>query len=156
MVYFAIGPSIGPQDVGVMIVTSTTATVTWRGPPCKMQNGAIKEYVMMVESSSGHTRSMYTPAKQRYQDLILHVIEHLTPSTKYTFTVAAINKAGTSNFSTVQFTTKKGKIFAEFHCIGVKMTILQTPCVSMCNTMSGCSGVSRNGDRGVLMTTPTN
>ena len=101
-----IGPSAFPSVVMVTDVTSTTITVQWKVVPCIHQNGAITGYsVRYGVAGSGITQTDNTTEREI-------VISALSTSTNYSVEVAAVNSAGTGDYSSPIFATTDSKIIS--------------------------------------------
>ena len=85
-----LAPSAAPTSVGVSEVTFSSITVQWGAVPCIHRNGNITGYIVrygsQTQSVSGGSVTETT-------------ISNLTPSTTYNIEVAAVNDAGTGQFS---------------------------------------------------------
>ena len=96
MVLSPTAPSAPPSDVTVTDVTSSTITVQWGEVPCIHQNGAITGYsVQYGVMGSGSTQTMTVSGASTTQT----TITGLNPSTTYSIQVAAVNSAGTGEYS---------------------------------------------------------
>ena len=76
--------------------SSSTITVEWGEVPCADQNGAITGYsVLYGVVGSGNTQTMAVDGATVTQT----TIENLMSSTTYSIEVAAVNSAGTGEYS---------------------------------------------------------
>ena len=78
--------------MSVSVISSTSITVQWGAVPCIEQNGNITGYIVrygsQAQSVSGGSVTEIT-------------ISNLTPSTTYNVQVAAVNNAGTGDYSNI-------------------------------------------------------
>ena len=78
--------------MSVSVISSTSITVQWGAVPCIEQNGNITGYIVrygsQTQSVSGRSVTETT-------------ISDLTPSTTYNVQVAAVNNAGTGDYSNI-------------------------------------------------------
>ena len=84
-------PSVAPSNVAVTGVTSTTITVQWGSVPCIHQNGDITGYSVRYGSEAVNVTGDSSGGTYTIPDLI--------PSTNYPIQVAAMNGAGTGDYS---------------------------------------------------------
>ena len=75
-------------------VLSTSITVGWDPVECIEQNGVIDNYIVRFGPEGG-VQNEQTIGTTRTLS-----VSGLSPSTKYSFTVAAVNSAGTGPFTT--------------------------------------------------------
>ena len=77
-----LAPSGAPENVREVEVTSTSISIQWDQVPCIEQNSDITGYIVRYSNSTGETQmatgQMFTASG-------------LTPSTTYSFQVAAVN-----------------------------------------------------------------
>ena len=94
MFHFSIiVPSAPPSHVTISKVTGTTITVQWKPVDCIHHNGDILSYLVQYETQeSGDTQTHYAIGAQT------HVL-NLMSFTTYSIAVAAVNSAGTGEFS---------------------------------------------------------
>ena len=94
MFHFSIiVPSAPPSLVTISKVTGTTITVQWRPVDCSHHNGDILSYLVQYEAQeSGDTQTYTTTGEYA-------IISNLMSSTTYSIAVAAVNSAGTGEFS---------------------------------------------------------
>ena len=86
-------PSAAPTSVSVSEVTSSSITVRWGTVPCIHRNGDITGYsVQYGVVGSESTQNMSVSGANV-------TISNLAPSTKYIVQVAAMNDAGTGEYS---------------------------------------------------------
>ena len=88
-------PSAAPTNVSVSEVTSSSINVQWGAVPCIHHNGDITGYTVqygVVGSESVQNMSVYISGDNV-------TISNLAPSTKYILQVAAMNDAGTGEYS---------------------------------------------------------
>ena len=90
-------PSAPPTDVRVLVNSSTTITVQWGEVPCIHQNGVITGYSVQY----GVVGSSETGSKMVSGDSSggMEMISGLNKLTVYTVQVAAVNSAGTGEYS---------------------------------------------------------
>ena len=87
-------PSAPPDSVRLSIVSSTAITVQWEMVPCIHRNGDITGYsVQYTEGGSIQTVSVTGG------DATMTTIEGLRPATTYSIVMAAVNDAGTGDYS---------------------------------------------------------
>ena len=90
-------PSAPPTDVRVLVNSSTTITVQWGEVPCIHQNGEITGYsVQYVAVGSSEPQSMVVSGDSNGG---MEMIYGLIKQTVYTVHVAAVNSAGTGEYS---------------------------------------------------------
>ena len=70
-------------------------TVVWDTVPCSHQNGPITGYKLVYNDTSGNNVSVDILGNNHR----LYNIQGLTPSTRYTIAVAAVNDGGTGPYS---------------------------------------------------------
>ena len=86
-------PSAPPTPVIISKVTGTEITVQWRQVDCVHHNGDILSYLVQYEAQeSGDTQNHTALGGQS-------TISNLMSSTTYSIKVAAVNSAGTGEFS---------------------------------------------------------
>ena len=86
-------PSAAPTSVSVSEVTSSSITVQWGAVPCIHRNGDITGYSVRYRVvGSESTQNMSVSGDNA-------TISNLAPSTKYIVQVAAMNDAGTGEYS---------------------------------------------------------
>ena len=90
-------PSAAPDPVTLTGVTSSSITVQWGEVECIDRNGEITDYSVGY-SGGGSTQTMPVSGT----DATMTTITGLTPSTEYSVQVAAVNDAGTGEFSSSQ------------------------------------------------------
>ena len=90
------GPTAAPVSVTTSSTSSSTITVMWGEVPCADQNGAITGYsVQYGVMGSGSTQMLTVNGA----DMTQTIIEALMSSTTYSIEVAAVNSAGTGEYS---------------------------------------------------------
>ena len=90
-------PSAPPTDVRVLVNSSTTITVQWGEVPCIHQNGEITGYSVQYEvMGSSEPQSEMVSGDSSGGTA---TISGLTRQTMYTVQVAAVNSAGTGEYS---------------------------------------------------------
>ena len=90
-------PSAAPDPVTLNGVTSSSITVQWGEVECIDRNGGITGYSVRY-SGGGSTQTMPVSGA----DVTETAITGLTPSTEYSVQVAAVNGAGTGEYSSSQ------------------------------------------------------
>ena len=90
-------PSAAPDPVTMTGVTSSSITVQWGEVECIHRNGEIVGYSVRY-SGGGSTQTMAVSEA----DATMTTISGLTPSTQYSVQVAAVNGAGTGEYSSSQ------------------------------------------------------
>ena len=104
-------PTAAPSNVSVTEVTSSTITVQWEMVPCTHQNGPITGYsVRYGVMGSGSTQTEAVSGTSETET----TISNLASSTNYSIQVAAINSAGTGNYSYPRRAQTDGKEY-NFH-----------------------------------------
>ena len=100
------GPSAAPTGFEIVSIDSSSVTLTWNELPCFAQNGPLLGYVISY-TSDGKT----TPITELVISNI-HQLTGLTPCTRYTLNIAALNDAGAgvSSMSLVVVTSENGKV----------------------------------------------
>ena len=93
-------PSAPPTSVSTSDVTSSSITVQWGVVDCIHRNGDITGYSVRygVQGSAEGDRTVVMASGDSSGGM--DMISGLTPSTTYTIEVAAVNSAGTGNYST--------------------------------------------------------
>ena len=86
-------PSAPPTPVTISKVTGTTITVQWRPVDCIHHNGDIIDYLLQYEAQESGDIQTLTAIGGRA------TISNLMSSTTYSIRVAAVNSAGTGEFS---------------------------------------------------------
>ena len=95
---FPPAPSAAPTSVSVSEVTSSSITVQWGAVDCIHRNGNITGYsVWYGIQGSGSTQTVSVSGG----GATMTTISGLTPSTTYSIEVAAVNSAGTGDYSPV-------------------------------------------------------
>ena len=87
----------------------TSVEVTWQAPPLVHQNGPILSYIIRYFPSNDQTEIEDVNVMVDHDKAILHsMLTDLVPSTRYSFTVSAVNAAGAGPFSVaVEQTTEE-------------------------------------------------
>ena len=88
-----IVPSAPPSHVTISKVTGTTITVQWKPVDCIHHNGDLLSYLVQYEAQESGDTQTHTAIRGR-----AHVL-NLMSSTTYSIKVAAVNSAGTGEFS---------------------------------------------------------
>ena len=97
-------PSAAPTSVSVSGVTSSSITVQWGPVDCIHRNGDITGYSVQYEVvGSGSTQTVVSGAS-----VTEVTIPNLMSSTTYSLRVAAVNSAGTGDFSIIMFQPTDG------------------------------------------------
>ena len=86
-------PAAAPRDLVSTTVLSTSITVGWNTVECIERNGVIDNYIVRFEPE-GRVQSNQTVDTTR-----THSVSGLSPSTRYSFSVAAVNSVGTGPFT---------------------------------------------------------
>ena len=94
--HYILVPSAAPVSLGVEEASSSTITVQWGEVPCIHQNGDITGYsVQYGVMESGSTQNMTVDGATVNEA----TISGLNQSTTYSIQVAAVNSAGTGEYS---------------------------------------------------------
>ena len=103
-------PSAPPTDVRVLVNSLTTITVQWGEVPCMHQNGEITGYSVQYEAvGSSEPQSEMVSGDSSGGTA---TISGLTRQTMYTVQVAAVNSAGTGEYSvSLPFETPDSELF---------------------------------------------
>ena len=97
---FSTAPSSSPSFISSSTrVTASSITVQWGEIPCVHRNGEITSYRVQV-LTNGVVRTTNIPGDTRET-----TTSGLSPSTRYTIQVAAVNGAGTGSFRTISIMT---------------------------------------------------
>ena len=88
-------PSASPDSVSISAVTSSSITVQWEMVPCIHRNGDITGYSVQY-TGGGSTQTMSVSADSSGG---MVTISGLLPATMYLVQVAAVNSAGTGDYS---------------------------------------------------------
>lgn len=90
-----IAPSNAPENISVVVVSSTSIEVSWTPPPAATRNGVIREYrISVVETDTG--------GQQDYVAFMTNfVVQSLHPAYTYHISVSAYT-VETGPYSTVQ------------------------------------------------------
>ena len=112
-------PSAPPTSVNVSEVTSSSITVQWGAVDCIQHNGDITGYSVRygVQGSAEGDRTVMMASGDSSGGM--YEISGLIPATNYTIEVAAVNSAGTGNYSssiTVQTDGKRYRVTGEWEC----------------------------------------
>ena len=98
-------PTAAPTNVGTSSGTSSSITVQWEAVDCIHRNGDITGYsVRYGVQGSGSTQTESVSGGGATQT----IISGLTPSTNYSIEVAAVNSAGTGDYSNVIYQLTQG------------------------------------------------
>ena len=96
-VLLSVVSSAAPTGLNVSAVTQVSITIHWELLPCQDQNGDITGHsVRYGEVDSDTSQTVSVPGGENNQT----VISGLVPSTEYWIQVAAVNSAGTGDYST--------------------------------------------------------
>ena len=112
-------PSAPPTSVSTSDVTSSSITVQWGAVDCIHRNGDITGYSVRygVQGSAEGDRTVVMASGDSSGGM--YEISGLTPSTTYTIEVAAVNSAGTGDYSN-SFTAEtdgESDSFSEYLCM---------------------------------------
>ena len=88
-------PSAPPDSVGISAVTSSSITVQWEMVPCIHRNGDITGY--LVQYTRGGSTQTVSVSGDSSGGMV--TISGLSPITMYLVQVAAVNSAGTGDYS---------------------------------------------------------
>ena len=88
-------PSLSPTSVSHGTVTASSITVRWGEVSCIHRNGQITGYIAKAKIDRVLKRSINVASNTRQATL-----SGLSPSTRYTVQVAAVNGAGSGPYST--------------------------------------------------------
>ena len=102
-------PTKSPSEVKVMVISTTTASVSWKSIPCSHQNGMVRFHLVRYVHSllsgeivEGRVRSASNHPRAK--------LCNLRPNTNYVVMVAGWNSGGLGPFSSpVTFVTPGGK-----------------------------------------------
>ena len=98
-------PSTAPTSVSVSEVASSSITVQWGAVDCIHHNGDITGYTVRYGvQGNGSTQTVNVSGGEATQT----IISELTPSTNYSFEVAAVNSVGTGVYSNLIFHLTRG------------------------------------------------
>ena len=96
LLYNSTAPSSPPQNVMVTGVPRASLNVSWQPPPPIDHNGAITGYMIQYTRDDGSSDPMTMTVNSVTRQV---TIPSLTAFVDYSVTVAAVNSAGTGNFS---------------------------------------------------------
>ena len=91
-------PAAAPRDLVSTTVLSTSITVGWNTVACIERNGVIENYIVRFGPESG-MQNESTVQSGRIGVVGTYNASGLTPFTRYSFEVAAVNSAGTGPFT---------------------------------------------------------
>ena len=94
-------PQIAPSRLSNINTSSSSVYVTWMPVPCLHQRGVITGYKLHYSSSNNITTVVISGQGHRTYN-----ITGLTPSTRYTIAVAAVNDGGTGPYSDPSLTVR--------------------------------------------------
>ena len=94
---YSVVPSAAPTGLNVSAVTQVSITIHWELLPCQDQNGDITGHSVRYREVDRNTLQTVTVLGGENNQT---VISGLVPSTEYWIQVAAVNSAGTGNYST--------------------------------------------------------
>ena len=107
-IYFPPAPSAAPSDVSATS-TSSSITVQWGAVDCIHRNGDITGYsVRYGVQGNGSTQTVNVSGG----DATMTTISGLMASTNYSIEVAAVNNAGTGNYSDAVISETDGENFS--------------------------------------------
>ena len=106
MIIISSVPSAAPDSVSISSVTSSSITVQWEMVPCIHRNGDITGYSVRYGIQGQSTQTMPVPGDSSGGT---YEITGLQPSTTYSIQVAAINSAGTGDYSDPYLITTDSK-----------------------------------------------
>ena len=87
-------PTGAPEGLTHTLVDNTSINVMWDTVPCPHQRGPITGYKLFYSDGTDNAIVDILGGNHR-----LHYIRGLTPSTRYTIAVAAVNDGGTGPYS---------------------------------------------------------
>ena len=102
-VFLSPAPSAGPASVTAGTVTANSITVQWEEVPCLHRNGEITGYTVVARTSGEDERVVDVDDGNARSA----TLSGLTPNTRYTVSVAAVNNAGTGPASEIDIMTSK-------------------------------------------------
>ena len=85
---------MAPPGLSNILTSSSSVYVTWMPVPCLHQQGVITGYKLRYSNSNKNTTVVISGQGHR-----MYNITGLTPSTRYTIAVAAVNDVGTGPYS---------------------------------------------------------
>ena len=97
-------PATAPWDLVSTTVLSTSITVGWDPVECIERNGEIVNYTVRFGPEGG-VQNEQTVGTTR-----THSVSGLSPSTRYSFSVAAVNSVGAGPFTATLIVETHGKI----------------------------------------------
>ena len=109
-IHYDVDPSAGPVDLKVARFRSSSVTLVWGPPPCENHNGDITGYQVVIQKEDGKFLRRYLPVYKRNLSQITIECEGMQLNRYYTFSVAAVNNAGTGVYSSYPFFTNEGRI----------------------------------------------
>ena len=104
MIIIPPAPSAAPDSVSISAVTSSSITVQWEMVPCIHRNGDITGYSVQYGIQGQSTQTMSVDSKGGSYE-----ITGLQSSTTYSIQVAAMNSAGTGDYSDPYLITTDSK-----------------------------------------------
>ena len=106
--YFPPAPYAPPTSVNTSAVTSSSITVQWGPVDCIHRNGDITGYSVRygVQESSGSTQTMNVSGGAATEAMT----SGLNSATNYSIEVAAVNSAGTGDYSNSISVTTSGTL----------------------------------------------
>ena len=100
-------PAAAPRDLMSTTVLSASITVEWNTVECIERNGVIDNYTVRFGPEGG-VQSENTVQSGGIGVAGTYTASGLTPFTRYSFEVAAVNSAGTGPFTTTLTLTTNG------------------------------------------------
>ena len=94
-IHNSAAPAGAPVGLTNTTVNKTSITVVWDTVPCSQQNGPITGYKLFYNDTNSNNVSVNISRNNHR----LYNIQELTPSTRYTIAVAAVNDGGTGPYS---------------------------------------------------------
>ena len=87
-------PTGAPERLTHTLVDNTSITTMWDTVPCPHQRGPITGYILFLSDGTDNVTVDILGGNHKLYD-----IKGLTPSTRYTISVAAVNDGGTGPYS---------------------------------------------------------
>ena len=115
-------PAAAPRDLVSITVLSTSITVGWNAVACIERNGVIDNYIVWFGVEGGVQSNLTVDTTRT------HSISGLSPSTRYSVSVAAMNSVGTGPFTATLIVETSGIVVtfktSLHHCLHVYIIIL--------------------------------